>query len=100
MIETITPIDGSIYYSAEEHGPKDIALALDLAKDAFPIWSKLSIRERAKYMTSFVDAIGQDKDDIALEITWQMGRPSSQSPGEIRGFADRAHYMISAAEGA
>lgn len=100
MIKTITPIDGSIYYSAEEHGPKDIAQALDFAKDAFPVWADLSIPERAKYMTSFVDAIVQDKDDIALEITWQMGRPSSQSPGEIKGFADRAHYMIGAAEGA
>lgn len=98
MIKTISPIDGSIYYSAEEHGPNDIVRALDLAKDAFPLWSGLSIRERAKYMVSFVEAIVQDKNDIALEITWQMGRPISQSPGEIRGFADRANYMINVAE--
>src|SRR5690606_31588323 len=97
-IKTISPIDGSIYYSAEEHGPNDIVRALDLAKDAFPLWSGLSIRERAKYMVSFVEAIVQDKNDIALEITWQMGRPISQSPGEIRGFADRDNYMINVAE--
>lgn len=98
MIKTISPIDGSIYYSAEEHGPEDISLALDLAKNAFPIWSGLSIAERAKYMTFFVEAIVGDKNDIALEITWQMGRPISQSPGEIGGFADRANYMIRVAE--
>ena len=98
MIKTISPIDGSIYYTAEEHGPKDIALAMDHAKNAFPTWSDLSIQERAKYMTSFVEAIVQDMQDIALEITWQMGRPIGQSPGEIRGFADRANYMIDAAE--
>src|SRR5690606_31389243 len=98
MIKTISPIDGSIYYSAEEHGPKDIAQALDLAKNAFPIWSDLSILERAKYVTSFVEAIVADKNDIAVELTWQMGRPIGQSPGEIRGFADRANYMIGAAE--
>ena len=100
MIKTISPIDGSIYYSAEEHGPKDIAQALDLAKNAIPLWSELSIGERTKYMTSFVEAIVQEINDIAVEITWQMGRPISQTPGEIRGFADRAHYMIGAAEGA
>ncbi|MCM4167673.1 Succinate semialdehyde dehydrogenase [NAD(P)+] Sad [Arenibacter antarcticus] len=98
MIHTISPIDGSIYYTAEEHGPKDIEQALNLAESAFPIWADLSIAERATYITLFVDAIVQDKNDIALEITWQMGRPLGQSPGEIKGFADRAHYMIKVAE--
>src|SRR5690606_15993630 len=98
MINTISPIDGTIYYTAEEHGPKDIGQALDLAKSAFPLWSDLSIAERAKYMTRFVNAIVEEKNDIALEITWQMGRPVGQSPGEIKGFGDRAHYMIGVAE--
>ena len=98
MINTISPVDGTIYYTAEEHGPKDIGQALDLAKSAFPLWSGLSIAERAKYMTSFVNAIVEDKNDIALEITWQMVRPVGQSPGEIKGFGDRAHYMIGVAE--
>ncbi len=98
MINTISPIDGSIYYSAAEHGPKDIDQALIKAKSAFASWSALTIPERAKYITSFVDAVVQDKEEIAHEITWQMGRPLSQSPGEIVGFADRAHYMIGIAE--
>jgi len=98
MINTISPIDGTIYYTAEEHSPKDIERALSLAHSALPLWSDLTIEERAKYITAFVEAIVQDKNDIALEITWQMGRPLGQSPGEIKGFADRAHYMIGAAE--
>ena len=98
MINTISPIDGTIYFTAEEHGPKDIEQALHQAKSAFPLWSNLSITERAKFITAFVEAIVEDKNDIALEITWQMGRPLGQSPGEIKGFADRAHYMIGIAE--
>tara|TARA_R110000796_G_scaffold24668_2_gene70005 strand:+ start:1525 stop:2910 length:1386 start_codon:yes stop_codon:yes gene_type:complete len=98
MINTISPIDGTIYFTAEEHGPKDIEQALHQAKSAFPLWSNLSITERAKFITAFVKAIVEDKNDIALEITWQMGRPLGQSPGEIKGFADRAHYMIGIAE--
>ncbi|GGW29001.1 aldehyde dehydrogenase family protein [Arenibacter certesii] len=98
MVHTISPIDGSTYFSAEEHGPKDIEQVLNLAESAFPIWAALSIAERATYITSFVEAIVQDKNDIALEITWQMGRPLGQTPGEIKGFSDRAHYMIKVAE--
>src|SRR5690606_36691127 len=35
---------------------------------------------------------------IAEEITWQMGRPISQAPGEVRGVEERARYMASIAE--
>ncbi len=98
MRDTISPIDGSVYRSTIEHGIKDIENAVSLAHEAFPVWAALSIEERAKYVTSFVKAIVADKEDIATEITWQMGRPLSQSPGEISGFADRANYMIGIAE--
>lgn len=94
MIKTISPIDGSIYFSGEEHSKKDINFRLDKAEKAFPIWSNLSVQERTEFMKTFVKAIEQDKNEIATEITWQMGRPLSQSPGEIAGFVDRATYMI------
>lgn len=98
MTNTISPIDGSVYCSTQNHSEKDINEALKLADKAFPIWSNLSVKERSKYVTSFVNAIVADKDEIALELTWQMGRPVGQTPGEINGFADRANYMIGIAD--
>ena len=41
----------------------------------------------------------QRADALAEELTWQMGRPISQSPGELRrGFHERALYMCDIAE--
>ena len=38
-------------------------------------------------------------DTLAEELTWQIGRPIAQSPGEIRrGFQERALYMCGIAE--
>jgi acyl-CoA reductase-like NAD-dependent aldehyde dehydrogenase len=37
------------------------------------------------------------RDELAAEITWQMGRPIAQSPGEIRGLEERARYMLEVA---
>jgi acyl-CoA reductase-like NAD-dependent aldehyde dehydrogenase len=34
------------------------------------------------------------KAEIVEEISWQMGRPVSQAPGEIAGFEERARHMI------
>jgi acyl-CoA reductase-like NAD-dependent aldehyde dehydrogenase len=98
MIRTISPIDGSLYYSAEEHNLNDITSTLELSEKALPIWSDLSIKERASLVTKFIQAIVADTEEIAREITWQMGRPISQSPWEISGFSDRANHMVAIAE--
>ena len=44
-----------------------------------------------------IDALVSRGDELAAEITWQMGRPIAQSPGEIRGLEERARYMLAAA---
>ena len=35
---------------------------------------------------------------IVPELAWQMGRPVRYGAGELRGFEERARYMISIAE--
>ena len=100
MFETISPIDGSIYYKGKKHSVKDIDNALIKAVNAQKEWSALAIHERAQYVKALVEAIVANKTQISEEITWQMGRPLSQSPGEISGFQDRANYMIGIAEDA
>ena len=94
QFNTTSPIDGSVYYSAKENSPQDIDAALTAAALAKIEWSTLSISERGTFVTAFVDAVIADKAEIAKEITWQMGRPISQSAGEINGFEERARYMI------
>lgn len=93
-IQTISPIDDTLYYSGEQHSLTEVEMAINLARDAFVEWASLSLAERIKYVSGLVDAIENEKDAIAEEITWQMGRPLSQSPGEINGFVERARYMM------
>jgi len=52
---------------------------------------------RCEILDRAVDAFVAKASDIAAEITWQMGRPISHSPGEIRGFEERARYMLEVA---
>ena len=100
MFETISPIDGSVYYTGKNHSIKDIDKTLTKATKAKQDWSALTIKERAQYVKALVEAVVVNNTQIAEEITWQMGRPLSQSPGEVNGFQDRANYMIDIAEDA
>ncbi|MBX3081959.1 MAG: aldehyde dehydrogenase family protein [Anaerolineae bacterium] len=98
MFQTITPIDGSVYVERALASMEEIDHKLTLAKQAQRAWSALTIAQRADYCTRMVDAFVADKDRISTELTWQMGRPIRYSPNEVRGFEERARYMISVAE--
>ena len=55
------------------------------------------IAERAAICSRFCDQFEAHRDALALELTWQMGRPIRYAASEINGTLDRARYMIDAA---
>ena len=57
MFETISPIDGSVYYKGKRHSTKDIDTALVKANKAQKGWAELTIKERGQYVKALVEAI-------------------------------------------
>lgn len=100
MIEiqkSITPVDGSVFVERRLATDAEIGAALERARKAQAEWRHVALAERAAVCTRFVDAFVARKQAIAEEITRQMGRPVSQSPGEVRGFEERSRHMIAIA---
>ena len=92
--KTITPIDDSVLVERPYASASDIRRAIEAAASAQKAWKQVPVTERQNILTRAVDAFVAKKDVIAEEITRQMGRPVGQSPGEVRGFEERARYMI------
>jgi acyl-CoA reductase-like NAD-dependent aldehyde dehydrogenase len=92
--KTITPIDDSLYVERPYAGTAEIEKVLKAAKAAQREWKSVSVADRQKLLTKAVNAFVSHRDQIAEEITRQIGRPIGQSPGEVRGFEERARYMI------
>lgn len=97
MLKTISPVDGSVYVERPLADGAAIEAALGRAVEAQKAWRATPMAERQAILTRAVDAFVAKSDAIAEELTWQMGRPISQGPGEVRGFEERARYMIEAA---
>jgi acyl-CoA reductase-like NAD-dependent aldehyde dehydrogenase len=98
-MQTISPIDGSVYAEYEPASAAEIDAALDRAVRAQRRWKTVPIGERAAACRRAVELMVSRADRLATELTWQMGRPVAQSPFEIRrGFEQRARYMIDIAE--
>ncbi|MFK8000280.1 MAG: aldehyde dehydrogenase family protein [Polyangiales bacterium] len=92
MFKTISPIDGSVLLEREFASDQDIDAALDAAGKSE--WRGLALDARIEAVSKMVDAVVGKKDELAKELTEQMGRPIRFAPGEIGGFEDRARRMI------
>jgi len=96
-IKCISPVDGRVYVSWPVAAKKQIAAMFQAAHAAQDKWKRLPIAERAAYCTAAVDAMLAMKAEIVPELAWQMGRPVRYGAGELRGFEERARYMIAIA---
>ena len=94
---TISPVDGSLFVERELADEAALDRILSRAEAARGPWRETPLAERQALCTRFVDALVSERDAIARELTWQMGRPIRYSPGELRGFEERARTMIALA---
>ena len=97
MLECITPVDGSVYVERKLSDASEVLAALSRACAAQLEWRRVSLSDRQTLLHRAVDAFVANGDEIGREICWQMGRPVSQTPGEVGGFEERARYMIDVA---
>src|SRR5271167_4383700 len=99
-LKTISPVDGRIYVERPLETGAGIDRALESARGAQRAWGRRPLAERCEILRKAVDAFVAKTNAIAAEISWQMGRPIRHSPGEIRGFEERARYMLGIAPAA
>src|SRR5699024_11046819 len=74
--------------------------AVDRAAQAQRDWRRTPLTERRRILAAAVDGIVAERDAIAEEIAWQMGRPIGQGGGEVSGFEERARHMLAQAPAA
>jgi len=94
---TVSPVDNSVYVERPLASSAQIDVALDLARLAQPQWRGAPVAARAAILNRFCDLFESRRDEIALELTWQMGRPIRYAPNEVRGTLERARHMIAIA---
>jgi acyl-CoA reductase-like NAD-dependent aldehyde dehydrogenase len=100
MQQTLSPVDGRVYVERRLDDSEAIDRALERGRVAQRDWARWPLADRVALLGRAVDAFVARGDEIAPEISWQMGRPVRHAPGEIRGFEERARYMMSVAAAA
>lgn len=94
------PSTGEVIRSIADGSVADGKAAMDAASDAFPAWAATPTRERAEILRRAFDLLQARKEDIALLMTLEMGKPLAEARGEVayggeflRWFSEEAAHV-------
>ncbi|MGF1701108.1 aldehyde dehydrogenase family protein [Photobacterium makurazakiensis] len=94
ILNTISPVDGSVVASVSQANLEDIDRALDLSNLAQVAWRETPLSQRKSICHKAIDALLSHKSMIASELSWMIGRPIKYAASELKGVEERARYMI------
>jgi acyl-CoA reductase-like NAD-dependent aldehyde dehydrogenase len=81
--EVINPSTAAPFTHCPDASEDQLNRAVQVAREAFPGWSYLSLQTRRKYLHKFAARLRDYADDLASVITREQGKPLSNSMREI-----------------
>jgi acyl-CoA reductase-like NAD-dependent aldehyde dehydrogenase len=96
----INPATEEPYRDVTAISEPELAAAVVRARRAQRDWRHTPIADRVRVVAQMVPAFRAQADQVALEITRQMGKPIQQARNEINTMIDRAETMCRLAESA
>jgi acyl-CoA reductase-like NAD-dependent aldehyde dehydrogenase len=92
------PFTGEVAVRIEQTDSATLGQTLDRAKVASKAIAAMSVEERVALCDRALAKFEARKEEIAQDITRQMGKPLSQAIGEVGGMAGRWRHMQSIAK--
>jgi acyl-CoA reductase-like NAD-dependent aldehyde dehydrogenase len=81
-----------------EAGVEQLDAAVSRAKSAFPAWRDLAPGDRARLLRRLAALVEEHGDELALLETRNVGKPISDSRGEVAMVADVFHFYAGAVD--
>ena len=82
-IEVRNPATGALLGTVPDMGAEETRRAIAVADAALPAWRALTGKERAATLRKWNDLIVAHRDDLALILTVENGKPLFESKGEV-----------------
>jgi acyl-CoA reductase-like NAD-dependent aldehyde dehydrogenase len=89
-----SPFDGEVFAELPEDDSQSLEQKLTAAVAAQRQWRRLPVVERVDRVARCLESLRREADDVAREITLQMGKPLAQARSEVEGMFGRAEYML------
>jgi aldehyde dehydrogenase (NAD+) len=72
---------------------EDVDAAVDAAAEAFKIWRLVPAPKRAEILYRAAETLVRRKEDLAQDMTREMGKPLLETRGDVQEAIDMTYYM-------
>jgi acyl-CoA reductase-like NAD-dependent aldehyde dehydrogenase len=96
----INPASEQLFRTIEPTSESEMESILSRMRVAQQQWRDVPVEQRMDICCQFINAFRAMKEQVALDITRQMGKPILQARREVDGMLDRAQTMVRLAPGA
>src|SRR5436309_328880 len=79
----LNPATGEELTQVPRMGADETRRAIEAARDAYPPWRATLAKERARILRRWADLMLEHRDDLALLLTAEQGKPLAESRAEI-----------------
>ncbi len=83
VLEVNNPANGAELAKVPQLSADDATKAVEAAERAFPAWAKLTAKQRSNILRKWYELIAANRDDLALILTSEQGKPLSEALGEV-----------------
>lgn len=94
VLTTISPNTNEPIITRNGLSADDVEQLPKTSADAFKTWSKTSLADRQAIVQKALKYLTDHTDELALEITTQMGRPIAYTGKEISTAVMRCEYLL------
>jgi succinate-semialdehyde dehydrogenase/glutarate-semialdehyde dehydrogenase len=82
-LAVLNPANGDVVAHTASLGRAETKRAIDCAQSAFHDWRQRTVKERANLLRRWFDLILANRDDLALILTSEQGKPLAEAAGEV-----------------
>ncbi|KAF7561272.1 hypothetical protein G7046_g2871 [Stylonectria norvegica] len=99
-IRTISPSTGEVIFECQGPPLEEVHAMIDQAQISFLEYRKTSLDQRKAFISKAIDLLAGQREELAAELTTQMGRPIAFTGVEIDTMHKRAIHLLNAASDA
>ncbi|MBR0692329.1 NAD-dependent succinate-semialdehyde dehydrogenase [Bradyrhizobium lablabi] len=77
------PVNGAELAKIPVMSTAETTQAVEAAERAFPAWAKMTAKQRSNIMRKWFELIAANREDIALILTSEQGKPLAEALGEV-----------------
>ncbi len=97
-LKVVNPYTEEVAFTTPLLQANEVGALVAQARKAYEGWRDSSMADRKALCTRFVEAFEGMREQVAADITTQMGKPLDQALGEVGGTIGRAEHMLAIAE--